>query len=155
MDYLPCNCEVCRKWDVQELKRLNKEDRILLLEKHNLYVSIEEIKNIKLHIKEGTLWNYLQEKSRVHPSLFEAFLLIKNNIEDLIRYHPISKAEVRGIFFFDKLSSIHPDVIMYHKKLSNNFRFSGKTLIYSPSLIPNRLLGVEKLNYCVICLIRN
>ncbi|MFP3189722.1 MAG: tRNA guanosine(15) transglycosylase TgtA [Thermoproteota archaeon] len=132
MDYLPCNCEVCRKWDVQELKRLNKEDRILLLEKHNLYVSIEEIKNIKLHIKEGTLWNYLQEKSRVHPSLFEAFLLIKNNIEDLIRYHPISKAEVRGIFFFDKLSSIHPDVIMYHKKLSNNFRFSGKTLILLP-----------------------
>lgn len=132
LDYLPCNCDVCRNLDIQELKRLNKEERTIMLEKHNLYVSIEEIKHIKLHIKEGTLWNYLQEKSRAHPALFEAFLLIKDNIDYLIKYHPISKANISGIFLFDKLSSIHPDIILYHKKLSESFRFNGDILILLP-----------------------
>jgi len=132
LNYFPCNCDICRKWETSEFKRLNETERKLLLEKHNLYVSLEEIKHIKLHIEEGTLWNYLQEKARVHPALFSAFLFIKDNIKYLTKYHPISKADVSGIFFFDKVSSIHPDVIIYRKKFIENFKVAGPYVLLIP-----------------------
>lgn len=42
---------------------MNKAERERLLAIHNLYVLWEEIQEIKARIKEGTLWEYLEEKA--------------------------------------------------------------------------------------------
>ncbi|MDT7892127.1 MAG: tRNA guanosine(15) transglycosylase TgtA [Thermoproteota archaeon] len=135
LSYLPCNCEVCRRIDAETFKNLNPNMRITLLEKHNLYVSLEEIKHIKLHIKEGTLWNYLEEKARAHPYLYEAFVFLKENIDIIEEYDPITKINVSGIFFFDPYSSLHPSVIGYHKRLLRNYVVGkGDVAIFIPFL---------------------
>ncbi len=133
LPYLPCNCDVCRRYDVKDLKELDLKQRISLLEKHNLYVSLEEIKQIKLHIKEGTLWNYLEEKARAHPSLYEAFVFMKKNLDFLIKENPFSKINLSGIFFYDPYSAIHPEVFSYVDNLIKNYRLDeGCIAIFLP-----------------------
>lgn len=135
LSHLPCNCEICRRIDVETLKNMETNIRITLLEKHNLYVSLEEVKHIRLHIKEGTLWNYLEEKARVHPSLYEAFVFLKRNIDIIEEYDPITKVNVSGIFFFDPYSSLHPSVIGYHKRMLHNYVIGkGDIAIFLPFL---------------------
>lgn len=129
MSYLPCNCEVCRRLDLAEFKTLEEKVRISLIEKHNLYVSLEEMKHIKLHIKEGTLWNYLEEKARAHPSLYEALNFLKENIDFLENYNPFSKINISGVFFFDPYSAISPEVLSYHKRLSMNYKIEKNSIV--------------------------
>jgi len=129
LTYLPCNCDVCRKIDVNELKSMDIKERVLLLEKHNLYVSLEEIKHIKLHISEGTFWNYLEEKARSHYALYKTLLFLKKHINFIEKYNPLTKVNVRGLYFFDNLSSITPDVILYYKLIVERFKLLEESIL--------------------------
>jgi 7-cyano-7-deazaguanine tRNA-ribosyltransferase len=126
---LPCICDVCRKISVKEILEMSKKEREKLLAKHNLYVSLEEIKAIRTYIKEGSLWNYLEEKSRVHPALYEAFLFLKKHIKYLEKYNPISKINLRGLFLFDAFSAIRPEILTYYEMFINNFKFNDNSIL--------------------------
>ncbi|MEM0332968.1 MAG: tRNA guanosine(15) transglycosylase TgtA, partial [Candidatus Aenigmatarchaeota archaeon] len=78
LEYLPCSCEVCRKYSVEELREMNEKELIRLLAIHNLYVLKKELENTKQAIKEGRLWEYLREKSYSHPALYKAFKQFKD-----------------------------------------------------------------------------
>ncbi|HLI45887.1 MAG TPA: tRNA guanosine(15) transglycosylase TgtA [Geobacterales bacterium] len=135
LSYLPCNCEVCRRMDPKDFLSLDLNKRIELLEKHNLNVSLEEIKHVKLHIKEGTLWNYLEQKARAHPSLYEAFMLMKGELEYFAEREPFTKVNIAGIFFFDPYSAIHPTLISYHRRLLETYFVNDEeTLVIFPFL---------------------
>ena len=66
---LPCNCPVCSKASADDVRNMSQEERKRFLMIHNLYVSLSEVKRVRQHITEGTLWELCEERSRAHPSL--------------------------------------------------------------------------------------
>lgn len=81
VDRIPCNCPpVCRKYTVRDLMSMNKAERERLLAIHNLYVLWEEIQEIKARIKEGTLWEYLEEKAGGDARAKSALLALRKGL---------------------------------------------------------------------------
>lgn len=121
LDYLPCYCPVCSKIDAEELRGLEKRERVRLLAMHNLYVCFEEIRRIKQAIRDGRLMELLEHRARCHPSLYQGFIEILRN-DDLLRmmeeHTPISSR--RGINLYDRLSLRRPEIALGRKKLLQN-----------------------------------
>ena len=118
---IPCSCPICSKFTPQELMEMEKSERIRHIAIHNLYAIMQEIKRVRQAIKENTLWDLLEERSRCHPSLFKAFKALTQYRSYIKQYHPMVKAEVHGIFLYDILSLHRPEIIQYHDKLLNNY----------------------------------
>ena len=71
MRYLPCSCPVCQDHDQEEL--MKSPERVKLLAKHNLYISLQEINLVKQCIREGSLWELLETRCRSHPRILDGF----------------------------------------------------------------------------------
>lgn len=130
LNYLPCSCPVCRKYDASELKDILKGERIRLLAEHNLHVSMSEVQTIKQAISEGTLWELIETRSRGHPELASALHHLKIYREDLEKGSPMYKG--RGIFIFDGASLARPEITRHLNKLEKNFRRYNDTLLLLP-----------------------
>lgn len=90
-----------------DMLSLDQDERTLMLSKHNLVAIFNEIKEVKSRIKEQTLWNYIEMKSRAHPSMYRAFLrMLGHNFNkgayEFSRTHPY--------FYYDRTSLKHPIV---------------------------------------------
>ncbi|MDW8061813.1 MAG: tRNA guanosine(15) transglycosylase TgtA [Nitrososphaerota archaeon] len=72
LKYLPCSCPVCRSVSIEELKSMDRDGRVKLLAKHNLYVILREVELVKQAIHEGRLWELVAVRARSHPMLLEA-----------------------------------------------------------------------------------
>jgi len=112
-----CNCPICNNLDVDELRELPKEKKIELIARHNLYVSLNEINTIRQAIKAGRLWEYLEIKTRSHPQLFRAFLLLKKYRRLLEKGTPIRKNH--ALFYLGKTSLNRPEVWRHLNKLKH------------------------------------
>ncbi|EWG07261.1 MAG: 7-cyano-7-deazaguanine tRNA-ribosyltransferase [Candidatus Aramenus sulfurataquae] len=115
MDYFPCSCPVCSRYTPKELMEMDKKERTRLLAIHNLYKIIEEINETKLAIRENRLFEYLQEKSYAHPSVYSAFRRVLKYAEYLEKYDPRVKGEIRGMFLYDE-NSLHRPEMLRHKR---------------------------------------
>ena len=80
---LPCECPVCSKYDPKEL-----DER--LLAEHNLYQTFKEIKTIRHAIREGTLWELVEQRIRAHPHLIEAYRRMRKYNRYLETVVPVS-----------------------------------------------------------------
>lgn len=116
---LPCSCPICSKYNIEYLMEIEKNERELLIAKHNLYVVIEEIKTIKEAIREGRLWELLEIRCRSHPKLYEGFKRLSVYSKYLEEQDPI--VSKRGIFFYDQISINRPEVIRYRKILEERY----------------------------------
>jgi 7-cyano-7-deazaguanine tRNA-ribosyltransferase len=62
-----------KRYTVQELKKLDEKEKTAALAEHNLFAIFQELAEIRERIRENTLWQYVEGKSRTHPSLYLAF----------------------------------------------------------------------------------
>lgn len=108
LQYFPCSCPICSRTSPQELRSLSKEEQTKKLAIHNLYTIYEEIKAIKVAIYEGRLFEYIQQKAFTHPAVYSAYMELLKHPEYLEKYDP--KTSLKGIFLFDSLSLIRPEV---------------------------------------------
>ncbi|WP_297504522.1 tRNA guanosine(15) transglycosylase TgtA [Thermococcus sp.] len=92
LDYFPCSCPVCSRYTPQELHEMPKEERARLLALHNLWVIREELNRVKQAIKEGTLWELVDERARSHPKMFAAYKRLLEYREYLEKNEPVTKA---------------------------------------------------------------
>jgi len=92
LEYFPCSCPVCSRYTSQELREMPKEERTRLLALHNLWVIREELNRVKQAIKEGTLWELVDERARSHPKMFAAYKRLLEYGEYLEKNEPITKA---------------------------------------------------------------
>ncbi|ASJ09134.1 tRNA-guanine(15) transglycosylase [Thermococcus siculi] len=92
LDYFPCSCPVCSRYTPQELREMPKEERTRLLALHNLWVIREELNRVKQAIKEGTLWELVDERARGHPKMFAAYKRLLEYREYLEKNEPVTKA---------------------------------------------------------------
>ena len=138
LEYLPCSCPVCYRRDPRDLREMPKIEREIILTRHNLYVCFSEIKRIKQAIIEGRLWEYLLMRAHGHPSLLQAIKRLKDYGEILEKQSPIVKRS--GLFFFNSMDLMRPEVIRHKKRLEERYRppRRAKVLILLPSSGPKR-----------------
>ena len=130
LKYFPCSCPVCSRYTPEELLEMPKEERTKLLAIHNLYAIKEEIRATKEAIYEGRLFEYLQEKSRVHPALYSAFKRLLKYAEYLEKFDPRTRGEVKGVFVFDTDSLKRPEVIRHDKFIEKVQRSADRAIVF-------------------------
>lgn len=123
LQYLPCSCPVCNSHEAKEL--MESEEREELLSRHNLHVTFAEIREIKQAIREGSLWELVEQRCRAHPRLLDGLKRALSYSDWLEKSEPVSKST----FFYTGPESAHrPEVIRYGKKIEN-FTLNGKVLV--------------------------
>ncbi|NVM55889.1 MAG: tRNA guanosine(15) transglycosylase TgtA [Candidatus Helarchaeota archaeon] len=116
LEEFPCVCPICTKFTPHDLKELDNRQREYLLAKHNLYITIDEIKRIRVAIRENRLWELVQERIRAHPTLIDALnYILSKYSEFFLTYDPITKKS--GFFYGGPESLLRPEVKRHEKKL--------------------------------------
>ncbi len=119
LEYLPCSCSICGKLNLRDIRDFPNEQRVRALAIHNLNICLEEFQKIKQSIREGRLWELVMQRARAHPKLFESIYELKKYRSLLESCSPISKK--KGIFFFDHLDYIRPEIFRFRKRLIEEF----------------------------------
>ncbi len=134
LEYFPCNCPICTKYTPKELLEMPKQERVRLLALHNLYVLKKTINEVKNAIKEGRLWELLEERSRAHPSLLRAFTKFREYADFLEKLSPrVKSSRIRGIFLYGPESIYNPRIMHHQKSLLERYTPRGKkTLLLIP-----------------------
>jgi len=126
LHYLPCSCPVCSKYSVEELLKIEKEEREILVGEHNLWISFEEIRKIKQSIKENTLFEFVEKRIRSHPALLSSWRQIRDYSKLLEEYDPLIKRQ----FFYSGIESLYrPAVTRHHERVKNIELDKGKYTI--------------------------
>lgn len=132
LDYLPCICPICSKHTVKELKEMNRKERVRLIAQHNLYIILQEIRATKQAIREGRLWELLEERARSHPSLYDAFRILVKYNRYLEKMAPSFKPLSRGIFLYDAFSTNRPHILRHREKIMETYKPYRSKIVFLP-----------------------
>ena len=119
LEYFPCNCPKCAKATPAQVLELQPKDLEVFLAEHNLYVCSAEIRRIKQAIKEGRLWELVQQRSRSHTALFTALKKLRKYEEFIEKHSPAIRSS--GMFYFDSNDLSRPEIVRYKEKLGEEF----------------------------------
>ncbi len=114
----PCSCEVCSKYTPEDLREMSKAEREKLLAKHNLYVTLEEIKLIRQAIAENSLFELVQIRARAHPSLLKALLFMLRKYKRYFIEHDVFP-KARAVFYSGRETLLRPEIVKARQKLKN------------------------------------
>ncbi|MFX0057671.1 MAG: tRNA guanosine(15) transglycosylase TgtA [Candidatus Hodarchaeota archaeon] len=134
LEEFPCHCPICTNYTPREVKDSSNDLRTELLAKHNLYLSFSELKTIRQSIREGNLWELIEQRIRMHPNLVKAARIIKEFNPFIEIYEKVYKKH--GRLFSSSESFNRPLLYRYWKKISNNYRSpsESKYLLILPEL---------------------
>ncbi|RLF05004.1 MAG: hypothetical protein DRK00_05455 [Thermoprotei archaeon] len=118
---LPCECPVCSKLSVDELREMPYQERVYKLALHNLYVLRAELRRIRNAIREGSLWELVELRARSHPSLLQALREYERYVVFIERHHPVARGVVSGLFFYDEVSRGRPEVYRHLHRLRERY----------------------------------
>ncbi len=109
LEEFPCHCPVCSSYTPDELRKMEKDERVRLLAEHNLWVILSEIRRIRNAIKNGYLWELVQQRIRAHPRLLEAFTYALKKYPDYFdEFTPLTKKS--AFFYSGPESELRPEV---------------------------------------------
>lgn len=72
MAEVPCACPPCAKHGAAGLKELPQKERERALAEHNLHVSFADLRRIRVALREGSLWEMVEQRAACHPLLAAA-----------------------------------------------------------------------------------
>jgi len=134
LEEFPCPCPICCEYVPKEIQKFDDDIRTELIAKHNLYLSFSELRTIRQAIKEGNLWELVEQRIRNHPNLVNAAKSIKLNLPFFEAHEKIYKTH--GRLYSSPESINRPLFHRYDLKLRNNYRVpkEAKFLILLPEL---------------------
>ncbi|MFX1389651.1 MAG: tRNA guanosine(15) transglycosylase TgtA [Promethearchaeota archaeon] len=134
LEEFPCHCPICCEYQPKEVLNFDEKIRTELIAKHNLYISFSELRTIRQAIKEGNLWELVEQRIRNHPSLAQASTVIKDYLPLFEKHEKLYKTH--GRLYSTPESSQRPLIYRYESKLKNNYRVPEdvKFLIILPEL---------------------
>ena len=140
LDYFPCSCPVCSRYTPQELREMVEEERVRLIALHNLYVISRSIKRVKQAIREGRLWELLEETSRMHPAATRAFKLVSRWSKNLSHGVWRGRGRIKGVRAFGVESLSNPKLTLFKAQAKAVFkdmlgRFSFKRVVFKPMVL--------------------
>jgi 7-cyano-7-deazaguanine tRNA-ribosyltransferase len=124
LTYSPCICSVCNKFE--ELKELDKAERIRRIAEHNLYVSFGELAKVKQAIYENNLWEIVEQRCTAHPTLGNVLRIIARYKEFLEKFDNLSR---KSFFYTCKESLERPCIYRYEKRLFERYEKPKNTKI--------------------------
>ena len=110
-----CACPTCSRISPKEIRQLPPNEREKIIAKHNLYVSLNEIKRIKQAIYDGRLWEFTEMRARAHPKLLQGLFKLKKYSKYLEKFTPLIKR--RAIFYCGTTSLSRPEIIRHVERL--------------------------------------
>ena len=123
MKYLPCSCPVCQEHTHQEL--MESPQKVRELARHNLYVSLQEIKLVRQSIREGSLWDLLETRCRSHPRVLDGLKRLASYREWLEGLDSTSKST---FFYLSPQSASRPEVVRHARRI-DRISLKGSVLI--------------------------
>jgi len=129
LKYLPCCCEVCRNRSPEDLSR--DPDRIELLARHNLFVSLAEIRRIRQSIWEGSLWELVERRCRSHPRMVDGLRALASTAGWIETLAPASRST---FFYLGPESAKRPEVLRYGSRM-DRIELSGRVLVAKPGVV--------------------
>jgi len=134
LEEFPCHCPICCEYVPKEIQKFEDDIKIELIAKHNLYLSFSELRTIRQAIKEGNLWELVEQRIRNHPNLVNAAKSIKSNLSFFEVHEKLYKTH--GRLYSSPESINRPLFHRYDLKLRNNYRVpnEAKFLILLPEL---------------------
>lgn len=118
LTYLPCACQVCTTHTAETLQKAPDKERLLAL--HNLHVTLAEINRIRQAIRDGVLWELVDERCRGHPQLLRGYRELLTFGEEL---EPRDRVSKRRFFYRGSESCLRTEVLRYHAMVT---RFDTK-----------------------------
>jgi 7-cyano-7-deazaguanine tRNA-ribosyltransferase len=112
LTYLPCACQVCSTHTAESLQKSSEKERLLAL--HNLHVTLAEINRIRQAIRDGVLWELVDERCRGHPQLLRGYRQLLTYGPELETSDRVSK---RRFFYRGSESCLRTEVIRYHNMI--------------------------------------
>lgn len=112
LTYLPCACQVCSTHTAESLQKSPEKERLLAL--HNLHVTLAEINRIRQAIRDGVLWELVDERCRGHPQLLRGYRELLTYSDELLKQDRVSK---RRFFYRGDESCRRTEVIRYHSMI--------------------------------------
>ncbi len=110
---LPCSCPACVDKSPREI---TEEDLAL----HNLYVTMDEIRRVRNAIREGSLFELVEQRVRAHPSLVDAYRVLLREYGRLLEgFEPVSKK--RAFFVVGRESLSRPESLRGYKRLRDGY----------------------------------
>ncbi len=79
LEELPCNCSVCSSLSIDEL--MGREERTLLIAKHNELLLAKEVKKVTARIRAGNLREYVEMRARASTFLTAVLRIMDINEE--------------------------------------------------------------------------
>ena len=130
----PCHCPICVKYTPKEVLGFEDNLKTQLLAKHNLYLSFSELKTIRQAIREGNLWELVEQRIRNHPNLVKAFNIVKKNLDFFESQEKLYKNS--GRLFGSSESINRPLIHRYNQRLISNYQVprDARYLIILPEL---------------------
>lgn len=117
---LACHCPACSSTSIQELRKMERADRVRILAEHNLHVCLREINAVKNAIHEQSIWELVEMRARAHPALLDALRTLKKHKKYLEEFEPASR---RGAFFYCGPESYdRPTVSRYQERFFERYR---------------------------------
>lgn len=121
------------KYTPSEVIDAGSDERTDLLSRHNLVAIFNEIREIKRRIREQTLWNYVEMKSRSHPAMFRAFKLFTSGFVDLQSYELSRK---HPFYYMDRSSMRQPVARKLRKYIAEYLKARpNETIVVNPSMV--------------------
>ncbi len=119
MKEIPCSCEICSKYSVEELLEMEKEERVEKIAFHNLAQAFAEIKRVREAIRNGSLWELVERRAASHPMLMEAMEIIKRHKKWLEKWESISK---KRAFMYAGVYSVHrPLIYRFNERIKKRY----------------------------------
>ncbi|MBD3338007.1 MAG: tRNA guanosine(15) transglycosylase TgtA [Candidatus Lokiarchaeota archaeon] len=120
----PCSCPICNRYNPKEVRNMGENMQVKLLAKHNLYLSFSELRTVRQAIKEGNLWELVEQRIRAHPNLVEAAKIMYNNAKYFECFEKIYKKHGRLLSSIESVN--RPIFKRYSKRLMSRHRIPEK-----------------------------
>jgi len=123
LKYLPCCCEVCRDRSAEDLAK--DPERTELLARHNLSVSLAEIRRVRQSIWEGSLWELVERRARSHPRMIDGLRALASHGSWIEGLDPAARSTC---FYLGPESAMRPEVLRYGSRIER-IQLSGRVLV--------------------------
>jgi 7-cyano-7-deazaguanine tRNA-ribosyltransferase len=127
---LACPCDTCRGRSAEDLRE--DPDREALLARHNLAITLLEMARIREAIREGTLWELVDDRCRGHPRLLDGYRALLGHAESL---EAMDRASKRRFFYRGSESCLRTEVYRHHR-LIRRIPVGGRVLVTFTGRVP-------------------
>ncbi len=129
LEEFPCSCKVCTDWTPKELRKESEDEITRQLALHNLYITKQELNNVKNAIRRGALWELLEQRALSHPKLYEGFIWILNNIKNDFLEENTQITKTFGLKLFNTYSFRRPELTKARNKVVENYSQKNKNIV--------------------------